>query len=70
MVRTTPSEKSNLHLSWHIFQKGLCLYCGYYCDDCPNDVVTCKCPPIVKKADVRLAQETSGETDSWVEYDE
>lgn len=43
MTRTTPIERSGEHQFWHRFERGLCLYCGWYCYDCPNDVATCKC---------------------------
>lgn len=35
----------NIHKYWHRYQKGMCLYCGYHCIDCPNDVASCKCTP-------------------------
>jgi hypothetical protein len=31
------------HRSWHEFGRGMCLYCGWYCIDCPKGVATCKC---------------------------
>lgn len=73
MVRTTPIEKSDQHKDWHVFiPSGLCLYCGWHCDDCPLDVATCKCVSVVKKddtpearADKLLKAENSGITDSW-----
>lgn len=43
MVWTTPPDKADMHKSWHSFEKGLCLYCGWYCADCPVGVATCKC---------------------------
>lgn len=43
MVCTTPPNRASEHKTWHRFERGLCLYCGWYCADCPNDVATCKC---------------------------
>jgi hypothetical protein len=36
------------HPYWHRFTKGMCLYCGYYCIDCPKGVAACKCTPKTK----------------------
>ena len=69
MVHTTPIEKGILHESWHVFIRGMCLYCGWHCDDCPVGVATCKCPPtadeVIILADRRLKEESTGITDSW-----
>ena len=70
MVRTTPVHRSLVHQSWHVFQRGLCAYCGWYCDDCPNDVATCKCKSSLTKeelADMRLKQAALDHDDSWRE---
>lgn len=64
--RTTPVEKSSLHKSWHTFERGLCQYCGWYCEDC-TDVATCKCDGAEERADYYLGKENSGVTDSWNE---
>lgn len=42
-VRTTPPERADAHRSWHEFERGWCLWCGWHCADCPKDVATCKC---------------------------
>jgi hypothetical protein len=47
MVMTTPISRASEHQSWHRFVKGLCLYCGWYCEDCPVSITTCKCEPKV-----------------------
>jgi hypothetical protein len=69
MVSTSPASRSFEHKSWHKFEKGLCLYCGWHCEDCPKDVATCKCKPVIteKHADALLATENSGVEDSWLE---
>lgn len=45
MVWTTPEARSSEHKKYHKFSRGGCLYCGWHCIDCPNDVATCKCIP-------------------------
>lgn len=40
---TTPNDRSDEHEFWHRFEKGICLWCGWYCIDCPIGVATCKC---------------------------
>jgi hypothetical protein len=72
MVWTTPSIKADQHESWHVFRRGGCGYCGWHCDDCPNDVATCKCKAskeetAEKRADELLNLENRGITDSWLE---
>jgi len=68
MTLTTPANKASEHKSWHVFRRGGCLYCGWHCDDCPNDVATCKCTfTKEERADEILKLENSGITDSWLE---
>lgn len=44
MVWTTPVERKNEHKKWHnSWIRGGCLNCGWYCEDCPIGVATCKC---------------------------
>ncbi len=44
MVWTTPVERKDEHKKWHSdWLRGGCGYCGYYCNDCPVGVATCKC---------------------------
>lgn len=69
MVMTTPKDKSDEHKSWHKFDRGMCLYCGWYCINCPVGVATCKCSPPEKRADRILEEENSGRSDSWREDD-
>lgn len=49
MTWTTPIAKKDEHKSWHKFERGGCLYCGWQCIDCPNDVATCKCKVTTEK---------------------
>jgi hypothetical protein len=63
----TPIARSDEHKSTHHFTRtGLCLYCGWSCDEC-NDlkIATCKCDGSQARADYRLEQENSGTTDDW-----
>lgn len=34
-----------IHPHWHRFSRGGCIYCGYYCIDCPTAFTACKCTP-------------------------
>lgn len=45
MVWTTPTDKAKEHKKRHKFVRGGCIYCGWYCLDCPDYVATCKCIP-------------------------
>jgi hypothetical protein len=71
-MATTPRDRTDEYKHWHKFLKGMCLYCGWFCIDCPKDVATCKCnPPKAmsqeERADQLLRLENSGITDSWSE---
>ncbi len=57
MVWTTPESKASKHKKRHEFIRGGCGYCGWYCIDCSDDVVTCKCT--YKSVDKRLADEAT-----------
>lgn len=63
------SNDLSKHKSWHVFRRGGCLYCGWHCDDCPIDVATCKCKPVITEedADQILKEENMGLTDYWRE---
>lgn len=68
MVWTTPQSKKDEHKSWHVFVRGLCLYCGWHCDDCPIGVATCKCTgPATEVADRRLLEENRKITSDWMD---
>lgn len=72
MPKTIPSEDSFIHKIWHRFSKGMCAFCGCYCVDCPDSIITCKCSDTIRKkteedADLLLKQENAGITDYWLE---
>lgn len=72
MVHTVPITRVGEHKSWHTFEKGMCMYCGWYCIDCPEGVTTCKCVAENSEelADTVLKLESTGISDSWYEEPE